>query len=225
MERNGKMKKIKGKTVISLHCYALTPSTRHHKLSSGEQLWSIACPPCLRCKHSLSKYSWHFLLSPGWKVPPAKDKGGEAAEEGGWILAQSRRSKGGAVSQFQMRELVPYIVKVPSTRHQGRGRRHTTVRHHLLSLTFTMCTHHSIFSLCRMYSTSSCSLIPLPDPNTSLNLAAHPSQYPELSKGTVILVLYPDTTTFYHAEVVTTPRDTLVAGLRVHITLRTLSPQ
>jgi len=37
------------------------------------------------------KYSRHFPLAPGrkvaFKVPPAKDKGGEAAEVGGWILA------------------------------------------------------------------------------------------------------------------------------------------
>jgi len=72
-----------------------------------------------------------------------------------------------------------------------------------------------------MYNTSSRSLIPLPDPNASPNSAAHPSQYPELSKGTIVLALYPDTTAFYRAEVVTTPRDTLVAGLRVGITLTT----
>lgn len=120
-----------------------------------------------------------------------------------------------------MRELVPYIVKVPSTRHRGRGRRRTAVRLHLASLTFAMHTHHSFFPSRRMYTTSSRSLIPLPDPNASPNSAAHPSQYPELSKGTVVLALYPDTTAFYRAEVVTTPRDTLVAGLRVRITLRT----
>lgn len=72
----------------------------------------------------------------------------------------------------------------------------------------------------RMYNNISArSLIPLPDPNASPNSAAHPSQYPELRKGTVVLALYPDTTAFYRAEVVATPRDTLVAGLRVHIIL------
>ena len=75
-----------------------------------------------------------------------------------------------------------------------------------------------------MYTTAARFLIPLPDPNASPNSAAHPSQYPELSKGTVVLALYPDTTAFYRAEVVTTPRDTLVAGLRVRITLTLLFP-
>ena len=75
-----------------------------------------------------------------------------------------------------------------------------------------------------MYTTSARSLIPLPDPNASPNSAAHPSQYPELSRGIVVLALYPDTTAFYRAEVVTTPRDTLVAGLRVRISLMTPFP-
>ena len=46
-----------------------------------------------------AKYSRHFPLSPGrkvaFKVPPAKDKGGEAAEEGGWILAVVKKVEKG----------------------------------------------------------------------------------------------------------------------------------
>lgn len=72
-----------------------------------------------------------------------------------------------------------------------------------------------------MYQTFARFLIPLPDPNASPSSAAHPSQYPELNKGTVVLALYPDTTAFYRAEVVATPKDTLVAGLRVRAILTT----
>ncbi len=176
-----------------------------------------------------AKYSRHFPLSPGrkvaFKVPPAKDKGGEAAEEGGWILAVVKKVEKGN------RYVSSRYEGVSSLHRQGTKYKTSRERKEAHRCKAPSCVTHlrnaysSLLPSCRMYTTSSRSLIPLPDPNASPNSAAHPSQYPELSKGTVVLALYPDTTAFYRAEVVTTPRDTLVAGLRVRITFATPFPQ
>jgi len=129
-----------------------------------------------------AKYSRHFPLAPGrkvaFKVPPVEDHGGEAGEEGGWILAVVQKVEKGNRS-YHVQDIEGEEGSAPL-----------------------------------IYTTTARSLIPLPDPKAQPNSAAHPSQYPELSKGTVVLALYPDTTAFYRAEVAATPRDTLVAGLR-----------
>jgi len=52
-----------------------------------------------------AKYSRHFPLAPGrkvaFKVPPVKEKGGEAGEEGGWILAVVKKVEKGNRSSVQ----------------------------------------------------------------------------------------------------------------------------
>lgn len=138
------------------------------------------------------------------------------------FLQWSRRSKRGAgasvlvyVSVLSINYLYLQGTKYKTLR--ARKEAHRCKAPSCVTHTSAMRTHHSFFPSCRMYTTAARSLIPLPDPNASPNSAAHPSQYPELSRGTVVLALYPDTTAFYRAEVVTTPRDALVAGLRVRI--------
>ena len=180
-----------------------------------------------------AKYSRHFPLAPGrkvaFKVPPVEDQSGEAAEEGGWILAVVKKVEKGNRSSVPMctniLESVTYNVGCGvGTLYKTLKARKATHRCKAPSVTCTAkCTHHSFFLLYRIYTTTARSLIPLPDPNALPNSAAHPSQYPELSKGTVVLALYPDTTAFYRAEVMATPRDTLVASLRVCIILRLLA--
>lgn len=152
-----------------------------------------------------------------------EDQGGEAAEEGGWILAVVKMvGKGNRSSvpvYMDTLELVTYNFKC------GLGTKYKTLRARKAARRCkapSRCLHREVYSslllmLYRIYTTTARSLIPLPDPNAPPNSAAHPSQYPELSKGTVVLALYPDTTAFYRAEVVATPRDTLVPGLRVRI--------
>ncbi|TFK40649.1 SGF29 tudor-like domain-containing protein [Crucibulum laeve] len=51
-------------------------------------------------------------------------------------------------------------------------------------------------------------LIPLPDPNAPIGSSAHLGSYPEFPVGSTVLGLYPDTSCFYRAEVVATPKDT-----------------
>jgi hypothetical protein len=145
------------------------------------------------------------------------------------FLQWSRRSKrgiGASVPVYVSVLGVSYLYRQGTKYKTSRARKeaHRCKAPYFVTRTSAIRTHNSFFPLCRLYTTSSRSLIPLPDPNASPNSAAHPSQYPELSRGTVVLALYPDTTAFYRAEVVTTPRDTLVAGLRVRTTLMTPFP-
>jgi SAGA-associated factor 29 len=56
------------------------------------------------------------------------------------------------------------------------------------------------------------SLLPLPDPMAPPNSASHPNAYPEYPVGARVLALYPDTSCFYRAEVISSNKDTLPAG-------------
>ncbi|KIY43937.1 DUF1325-domain-containing protein [Fistulina hepatica ATCC 64428] len=51
----------------------------------------------------------------------------------------------------------------------------------------------------RTYNTTSRAMVPLPDPNAT--------SFPQFAVGSTVLALYPDTSCFYRAEVVATPRD------------------
>src|SRR5882724_4069272 len=59
----------------------------------------------------------------------------------------------------------------------------------------------------RSYNTTLRNLIPLPDPSAPHNSAMHPNSYEEYPVGSIVMGLYPDTSCFYRAEVVTAPRD------------------
>ncbi|KAH9950535.1 SGF29 tudor-like domain-containing protein [Amylocystis lapponica] len=59
----------------------------------------------------------------------------------------------------------------------------------------------------KQYNTTIRSLIPIPDPSAPPDSPAHPSAYPEFSKGAIVLALYPDTSCFYRAEVLASPKD------------------
>lgn len=62
------------------------------------------------------------------------------------------------------------------------------------------------------YATTLKSIIPLPDPNAPAGTPESISVCPEYGKGTIVLALYPDTSCFYRAEVVTPPRDMQPTG-------------
>ncbi|KAH9936286.1 SGF29 tudor-like domain-containing protein [Fomitopsis serialis] len=62
------------------------------------------------------------------------------------------------------------------------------------------------------YNTTLRAIIPLPDPNAPPDNAAHLNAYPEFSLGSIVMALYPDTSCFYRAEVVASPRDMQPSG-------------
>ena len=59
----------------------------------------------------------------------------------------------------------------------------------------------------RLYNTTLRSIIPLSDPDASSNSASHQSAYPVFPAGATVMALYPDTSCFYRAEVLASPRD------------------
>ncbi|KAF7299038.1 SGF29 C-terminal domain-containing protein [Mycena indigotica] len=58
------------------------------------------------------------------------------------------------------------------------------------------------------YHTTMRAIIPLPDPSAPPSSPSHVSAYPEFSPGSTVMALYPDTSCFYRAEVIATPRQT-----------------
>ncbi|KAG2070358.1 hypothetical protein BDR04DRAFT_601527 [Suillus decipiens] len=57
------------------------------------------------------------------------------------------------------------------------------------------------------YNTTLRAIIPLPDPNAHSTSAAHLNAYQEFPAGSTVMALYPDTSCFYRAEVISPPRD------------------
>ncbi|KAI0322410.1 SGF29 tudor-like domain-containing protein [Amylostereum chailletii] len=57
------------------------------------------------------------------------------------------------------------------------------------------------------YKTTLRAILPLPDPDAPANSPTHPSAYPQFPTGTTVLGLYPETSCFYRAQVIATPRD------------------
>ncbi|KAI0372128.1 hypothetical protein BV20DRAFT_940605 [Pilatotrama ljubarskyi] len=62
------------------------------------------------------------------------------------------------------------------------------------------------------YNTTLRAIIPLPDPNAPPDSAAHLNAYPEFATGSTVMALYPDTSCFYRAEVIASPRDLNQSG-------------
>jgi len=58
-----------------------------------------------------------------------------------------------------------------------------------------------------LYNTTLKAIIPLPDPNAPPGSASHVNAYQEFPTGSVVMALYPDTSCFYRAEVLATPKD------------------
>jgi SAGA-associated factor 29 len=59
----------------------------------------------------------------------------------------------------------------------------------------------------RLYTASLRAIIPLPDPTAPPGSPAHVSSYQEFPAGSTVMALYPDTSCFYRAEVIATPKD------------------
>jgi len=64
----------------------------------------------------------------------------------------------------------------------------------------------------RYYNTTLRAIIPLPDPNAHPTSAAHLNAYQEFPAGSVVMALYPDTSCFYRAEVIASPKDMQPVG-------------
>lgn len=62
------------------------------------------------------------------------------------------------------------------------------------------------------YNTTLRAIIPLPDPSAPPNNAAHPNAYQEFPAGSTVMALYPDTSCFYRAEVIASPKDLQPSG-------------
>ena len=56
------------------------------------------------------------------------------------------------------------------------------------------------------------SIVPLPDPNVPPNHPSHLNSYPEFPARSTVMALYPDTSCFYRAEVLASPKDVQPAG-------------
>jgi SAGA-associated factor 29 len=56
-----------------------------------------------------------------------------------------------------------------------------------------------------VWTTTLKSIILLPDPEASPTVSSHPSNLEDIPKGSQVLGLYPDTTSFYRATVVSAP--------------------
>ncbi|WVR06585.1 hypothetical protein IAU60_003617 [Kwoniella sp. DSM 27419] len=55
------------------------------------------------------------------------------------------------------------------------------------------------------YNTTLRSIIPLPDPSSASHLSSHPSNLHDFPRDSIVLALYPDTTAFYRATVISAP--------------------
>ncbi|KAK7056795.1 Protein phosphatase 2C 2 [Paramarasmius palmivorus] len=62
------------------------------------------------------------------------------------------------------------------------------------------------------YQTTLRNIIPLPDPSAPPGSASSLSAYKEFPAGSTVIALYPDTSVFYRAEVIATPKDTQPSG-------------
>ncbi|KAH8104552.1 SGF29 tudor-like domain-containing protein [Cristinia sonorae] len=62
------------------------------------------------------------------------------------------------------------------------------------------------------YNTTLRAIIPLPDPNAHPDSPEHLNAYPVFTAGSTVMALYPDTSCFYRAEVIASPRDTQAAN-------------
>ncbi|KAF8645161.1 hypothetical protein AX16_007989 [Volvariella volvacea WC 439] len=63
-----------------------------------------------------------------------------------------------------------------------------------------------------VYDTKLSAIIPLPDPDAAPGSISHVNSYPEFPAGSAVLALYPDTSCFYRAEVIATPREMQSTG-------------
>lgn len=63
-------------------------------------------------------------------------------------------------------------------------------------LTYVLCSPN------RSYNTTLRSMLPLPDPTAAIGHPAHPASYEPHPVGSLVMGLYPDTTSFYRAVVV-----------------------
>lgn len=131
----------------------------------------------------------------------------EVDEEGDtWIIAEViRQSKKDRTVYAFTPPLSPPLTcfgQVCGQRRRARRRNRTTVRPlspHYSTLMGTEGTN-------RQYTTTIKSLIPLPDPSAPPNTPSHPSSYGPYAPNSIVLGLYPETTAFYRATVVSVPR-------------------
>lgn len=68
----------------------------------------------------------------------------------------------------------------------------------------------------RTYNTTLRAIIPLPDPSAQPDSAEHLNAYPLFTAGSTVMALYPDTSCFYRAEVIASPKD-VQSGNRVSL--------
>ena len=64
----------------------------------------------------------------------------------------------------------------------------------------------------RVYNTTLRAIVPLPDPDAHPSNPSHLNAYQEFPVGSIVLALYPDTSCFYRAEVLASPRDMQLAS-------------
>ncbi|KAG5645473.1 hypothetical protein DXG03_006018 [Asterophora parasitica] len=129
-------------------------------------------------------------LQEGRKVafhpPPGKSANGGAADndENTWILALIIKSINADKNRYEVQDAEPQEDGQPG-----------------------LYVEPPICKLYSLYNTTLRAIIPLPDPNAPPNSPSHVSAYPEFPVGATVMALYPDTSCFYRAEVIATPKE------------------
>ena len=67
----------------------------------------------------------------------------------------------------------------------------------------------------RIWPATLSSIIPLPVAGVPSTDPSHWTAYPEHKNGSIVLALYPETTSFYKAQVIASPKELTAAGARV----------
>ena len=75
----------------------------------------------------------------------------------------------------------------------------------------------------RTWPTTLRAIIPLPDPSAPPTDPSHLNAYRQFAAGSTVMALYPDTSCFYRAEVISSPQDSQSSG-RVSRTVGSIWP-
>jgi hypothetical protein len=98
-------------------------------------------------------------------------------------------------------------------RHRAPGRRKAIVcDHDDTIIVVPHCTRLSHRRYSASLRSTPISIIPLPDKDAAQGTPAHISSYQEFPTGATVMALYPDTSCFYRAEVVASPKEIPTQG-------------
>ncbi|KAF7297389.1 SGF29 C-terminal domain-containing protein [Mycena indigotica] len=143
------------------------------------------------------------LIGPSSVKPPASDAPTIDTGENSWILAVVVR----CLSADKTRQAHSLFSKLADSarvkiRGPGPGASRKRPARTVIRLIFSLSLSLSL----SYYHTSLKGIIPLPDPMADEKSPTHINAYQEFVQGAAVMALYPDTSCFYRAEVVATPK-------------------